>query len=138
MFELRVYYEDTDTGGVVYYANYLKYFERARTELFRAWGVDIRALMEEGCYFVVNTVAMKLHAPARYGDVLQVETRLTSLAAVTLDLEYVVRRGETRLVTGSTRMACVNREMKPVKFPPAAKAAFAAHRSESSAPPATA
>ena len=121
MYELRVYYEDTDTGGVVYYANYLRFFERARTEELRAWGVDIGALMNDGFFFVVTDVNLKLHSPAKYGDVLRIETKLTKVSAVTLELEYAVCREKMKLVSGWTRMACVNKELRPAKFPPDVK-----------------
>lgn len=117
MYRLKIYYEDTDTGGVVYYANYLRFFERARTEELRSCGVDVKILMEQGYFFVVTDVTMKLHSPARYGDELEIETTLTKLAPVTMMLEYKVKRGEEILVTGTTRMACVDRNMQIAKFP---------------------
>ncbi|MEJ2685331.1 MAG: YbgC/FadM family acyl-CoA thioesterase, partial [Candidatus Sulfobium sp.] len=71
---VKIYYEDTDCGGVVYYANYLRYFERARTEFLESRGVSLKALMEEGIYFVVAEAELKYKAPGRYGDVLAVGT----------------------------------------------------------------
>lgn len=75
-FDLRIYYEDTDCGGVVYYANYLKYFERARTHCLEARGVAVSAQLQEGTQFVVVHAELDCRSPARYGDVLTIETTL--------------------------------------------------------------
>jgi acyl-CoA thioester hydrolase len=71
-----MYYEDTDCGGVVYYANYLRYVERARTEFFESRGVSLRKLMDEGVYFVVVEAALKYLSPGRYGDIMAIETNV--------------------------------------------------------------
>ncbi|MCP9452769.1 MAG: YbgC/FadM family acyl-CoA thioesterase [Nitrospira sp.] len=105
--EIRVYYEDTDCGGVVYYANYLRYFERARTEYLEARGRSVAQLMEEGTVFVVVHVEVHYHAPARYGDLLVVETEVAKCGAASFTLRHVVRekRSGRLIVTGSTRLA---------------------------------
>ena len=118
-FTLRIYYEDTDAGGIVYYANYLRYLERARTEALRAWGADVAELVTQGFWFVVSEVAMKLHAPARYDDVLVVSTKLVELRRASFRLEHEVKRGETLLVTNTTLMACVSPALRPARIPEA-------------------
>jgi len=77
-YKLRVYYEDTDAQGVVYYANYLKFFERARTELLRTARYEQKTLMEEGAIFVVRDLSLALQKPARLDDELTISTKLTN------------------------------------------------------------
>ena len=86
-YNLKVYYEDTDAQGVVYYANYLKFFERARTEYLRAVGYEQMELMEAGIIFVVRGVEMKLHKPARLDDNIIVRTQLVKLGKVSFDFK---------------------------------------------------
>jgi tol-pal system-associated acyl-CoA thioesterase len=123
-FTLRIYYEDTDAGGIVYYANYLRYLERARTEALRSWGADVAALVRQGAWFVVSEVAMKLHAPARYDDVLVVSTRLVELRRASFRLAHEIRRDGTLLVTNTTLMACVNPSLRPGRIPEETMAAL--------------
>jgi len=116
--EIRVYYEDTDCGNVVYYANYLRYFERARTEFLRSQGIDFSHWMREGLLFTVAEVNAKYHAPAVYDDVLYVSTRVTEIRKVRFGLEHEIIRktnGEL-LITGGTTMACVSGG-KPARIP---------------------
>jgi acyl-CoA thioester hydrolase len=106
---VRVYWEDTDAGGIVYYANYLKFMERARTEWLRAIGVDQVQLKDaHGLMFVVVDVEAHYRKPARYGDQLQVTCKVseTTRASITLDQE-VLRDGEL-LLDGRVRAACLD------------------------------
>jgi acyl-CoA thioester hydrolase len=116
---VRVYYEDTDAGGIVFYANYLKYFERARTELLRACGVDQRRLDEEaGIVFVVRRTALDYTAPARLDDLLTLDSRVDRLGGASVDFTQEAWRGEELLATGSIRVACVARAtLKPAALP---------------------
>lgn len=84
-YKLRVYYEDTDAQGVVYYANYLKFFERARTEFLRGIGYEQMKLMQEGVIFVVRSLELKLHKPARLDDELLISTKLDKLGKVSFN-----------------------------------------------------
>ena len=84
-YNLTIYYEDTDAQGVVYYANYLKFFERARTEYLRECGYEQMKLMQEGIIFVVRGVEMKLQKPARLDDVLVIKSQLIKLGKVSFD-----------------------------------------------------
>jgi len=105
--EVRIYYEDTDCGGIVYYANYLKYFERARTEYLEARGYSVAALMGEGIVFVVVHAEVDYCSPARYGETLVVETVVSDLSRASLTFSHVVReRASGRvIVEGSARLA---------------------------------
>lgn len=117
---IRVYYEDTDAGGIVFYANYLKYFERARTEWLRACGVDQRLLdAEAGLIFVVRRTTLDYRAPARLDDVLAIASRIERLGRASVDFVQEAWRGERLLVTGSICVACVERaSLQPVPLPP--------------------
>jgi acyl-CoA thioester hydrolase len=109
---VRVYWEDTDAGGIVYYANYLKFMERARTEWLRAIGVDQVQLKDaHGLMFVVVDVEAHYRKPARYGDQLQVTCKVseTTRASITLDQEvYLETVGGERLLDGRVRAACLD------------------------------
>lgn len=116
---VRVYYEDTDAGGIVFYANYLKFFERARTEWLRACGVDQRSLAAEtGTLFVVRQTALDYRAPARLDDVVTIASRIEKLGRASVDFMQEAWRGETLLATGSVRVACVEcATMRPAAIP---------------------
>lgn len=116
---VRVYWEDTDAGGVVYYANYLKFLERARSEWLRSLGFEQDVLRDEdGIVFVVRRVEVDYLAPARFNDALAVNVELSGLGRASLDIEQAVLRGPTRLVTARVKLACVDAVMfKPAKIP---------------------
>jgi len=97
LWPIRVYYEDTDAAGVVYYANYLKFMERARTEFVRSLGFEQDKLREqEGVVFVVRNVSLQLHQPARFNDELDVVSSVEKVARTNLTFKQVIRRvGET-------------------------------------------
>ena len=120
---VRVYYEDTDAQGVVYYANYFRFLERARTEWLRSLGVDMVALMvEERRIFVVAEVQARFLAPARLNDQLIVSARLTNLSRVSFDIEQNIYRdtidGE-QLLGGNVKAAYLDADtMRPKRLPP--------------------
>jgi len=116
---VRVYYEDTDTGGVVYYANYLKFFERARTEWLRSFGLNQDKLaLEEGLIFVVRRALLDFVRPARLDDMLDVTVEPLKLARVYVDLAQKARCGTQVLARAEVRVACLNqRGFKPVAIP---------------------
>jgi len=108
-FELRVYWEDTDAGGVVFYANYLKFFERARTEWLRALGVEQSALRrDEGAIFVVGETRVRYLLPARLDDWLSLSVDVAELGRASLLVDQRCRRGDTLLAEGSIRIGCVD------------------------------
>ena len=117
--EIRVYYEDTDCGGVVYYANYLKYFERARTEFLRDRGQFLTDYMKKGIEFIVVRAEVDYKSPARYNDVLDITTTVSEIARASFIMGYTVLRKEDGklLASGMTRLACINKNGKPVRIP---------------------
>lgn len=108
--EIRIYYEDTDCGGVVYYANYLKYFERARTQYLEERGLSVAKLMSEGTVFVVVHAEVDYRSPARYGETLVIETAVHDLTAASLTFAHVIKEKESGrvVVEGSARLAATN------------------------------
>lgn len=115
---IRVYYEDTDFGGVVYYANYLKFLERGRTEALRDLGVDQIALKKAGTVFVVRRVEADYLKPARFDDVLEVRTGVSTLKRASVIMPQEVWRGADRLLTARITIACMAENGRPVRIPP--------------------
>jgi acyl-CoA thioester hydrolase len=117
---VRVYYEDTDAAGVVFYANYLKFMERARTEWLRSLGFEQTTLMHEhNIVFVVRSLAVDYLRPAVFNDALQITVTLTGSRGSLLELSQAVRRAQTVLVCSAVNVACVNTQsFKPVRIPP--------------------
>ena len=126
----RVYFEDTDAGGIVYYVNYLKYMERARTELVRALGFDQSVLQRENVIFVVHSVNARYHAPAQLDDELVVTADVLELKRASIRFGQQVRRADGRLLCeGEALVACVSADgYKPRMIPLALSAAFKAMR----------
>lgn len=116
---IRVYYEDTDAGGIVYYANYLKFLERARTEWLREMGTDQDILLERSLGFVVKRVEMDNHAPARFNELLCIESEIVELKRASLVFkQIIISPNKQRLVSALIRVACVNlSNMKPQAIP---------------------
>jgi acyl-CoA thioester hydrolase len=118
-FGIRVYYEDTDAGGVVYYANYLKFMERARTEWLGSLGFPLADVeRDHGATFVVHHVTIDFLRPARLNDVLQATVEVLDRGASRLELRQIVRRGEDILTRATVRLACVElASMRPRRMP---------------------
>ena len=115
---IRVYIEDTDAGGIVYYVNYLKYFERARTELIRSLGVDKTAVMEDGSVFVVTSAAIDYLAPARLDDQLEAVAEVVNSGAATIEFRQSVVRSGIELASGQVRVALTDGTSgKPKRMP---------------------
>ncbi|MGQ9861523.1 MAG: tol-pal system-associated acyl-CoA thioesterase [Thiobacillaceae bacterium] len=116
---VRVYWEDTDAGGVVYYANYLKFLERARSEWLRDLGIGQGELIRlEGLIFVVRNIAAEFLRPARFDDLLMVRSRLLEMGGASLTLEQEVVREATILLTARVRIACVKSgDFRPARIP---------------------
>jgi acyl-CoA thioester hydrolase len=119
MLEVKIYYEDTDCGGVVYHANYLRYCERARTEYFAEQGISIRDYMKDGILFVVVRAEIFYELPARYGDVLIINSELEKVRRVSLDFKHTIRRKDEDgvLVRSTIRLACLNGDGKLTPLP---------------------
>lgn len=116
-FPLTVYYEDTDMGGVVYYANYLRFIERARSEIVEEMGLDQNAMRAAGIVFVVTRVEADYLSAARLGDRLTVETEHFAKGAVRWVFEQVVKRGDAPIFRALVTAACMSAEGKPVRLP---------------------
>ena len=116
---VRVYYEDTDTGGVVYYANYLKFFERARTEWLRSFGLNQDKLArEEGLIFVVRRALLDFVRPAHLDDLLGVTVEPLKFARVYVELAQEARRGTELLARAEVRVACLDKnDFRPMRIP---------------------
>jgi acyl-CoA thioester hydrolase len=116
---VRVYWEDTDGAGIVYYANYLKYLERARTEWLRAAGCEQQELLRrEGVAFVVRTINAQFLRPARLDDALNVAVSRLRLGAGFVEMDQHVARGNERLLEASVKLACVRIDsFLPVRLP---------------------
>ena len=124
-FALRVYYEDTDLAGIVYYANYLKFIERGRSEWVRGLGIDQGKLKAEtGVVFAVRRVLADYLKPAVYDDALVVETRLQSLGNARIDLQQSVLRGDEVLFTAEVTLVCMGADGKAARIPQALRAAL--------------
>ncbi len=125
-FALRVYYEDTDLAGIVYYANYLKFIERGRSEWVRGLGIDQGKLKAEtGVVFAVRRVLADYLKPAVYDDALVVETRLQALGNARIDLQQSVLRDTQVLFTAAVTLVCMGADGKAARIPPALRAALA-------------
>jgi acyl-CoA thioester hydrolase len=123
---VRVYYEDTDAAGIVYYANYLKFAERARTELLRSCDIDHSRLADErGLAFAVRDCRIEYHAPARLDDALEVRTRVLDLTGAAVRIEQSVHRDAEALAHMEMRIVCVRADGRPARLPAEVKSAVA-------------
>ncbi|MBF0285184.1 MAG: tol-pal system-associated acyl-CoA thioesterase [Magnetococcales bacterium] len=119
LWPVRVYYEDTDAAGVVYYANYLRYLERARTEWLRGLGVEQERLFQEtGFRFAVSRLEILYEQPARLDDALTVSVAVTEVRRASMILTQEVRRNadDARLIFATVRIACLDGEFKPARL----------------------
>jgi acyl-CoA thioester hydrolase len=108
-FPIRVYYEDTDAGGVVYYANYLKFAERARTEMLRLFGCQQQDMKEKlDCGFVVRRCNADYHKPARLDDVLEIETEIIAVGGASVEMCQRIIKGNETLVVMDIKLACMS------------------------------
>lgn len=116
-YQFRVRYQETDQMGVVYHANYLTWFEMARTEALRSFGKTYRDLEESGCFLVVNKVECSYKRPAKYDDWITVRTIIEKVTHVKIEHRYEVRRDEELLATGRTVLAAVDRNGRIIRIP---------------------
>lgn len=115
---LRVYYEDTDAAGIVYYANYLRFIERGRTEFLRALGHDQHLLMQQGVAFAVRSVVAEYLKPARLDDQLTVDTEVAELGGAQVVFAQRIVRGEDLLLDAKIRVACIDPASgRPIRIP---------------------
>ena len=125
IYAVRVYYEDTDLSGITYHANYLRWFERARSDLLRMLGIDQRAAIErgEGAY-ALSEVNLRYLRPARLDDDVVIETRCTELGAASCRMHQIARRGEDALCEAALRVGFITLDGRPRRQPPEWRAAF--------------
>lgn len=124
-YAVRVYYEDTDLSGITYHANYLRWFERARSDLLRQLGIDQRSAIEagDGAYAVAD-LAISYRAPARLDDDILIETRCSQLRAASCQMEQRALRGDTVLAEANLRVGFVAPDGRPARQPQAWREAF--------------
>lgn len=122
---VRVYYEDTDLAGIVYYANYLKFIERGRSDWLRDLGIDQVAMKDGGHVFAVRRIEADYLRPARFDDLLAVETRLVQMTAARIVVDQTVRRGDEALFAARVTLACLDDAGRPVRLPRALAHALA-------------
>lgn len=115
--QVRVYYEDTDMGGIVYHANYLKFIERARSDWVSTLGVDQRVMKDEGVIFAVRRVEGDYLMAARFDDRLEVRTRTLSVTGARLVMEQEVWRGKDLIFSAQVTLVCINDAGQPSRLP---------------------
>jgi acyl-CoA thioester hydrolase len=126
-FPVRVYYEDTDLAGIVYYANYLKFIERGRSEWVRGLGIDqTRLKADQGMVFAVRRVVADYLNPAKFEDMLKVTTELRHIGGARIDLHQEVLRGDARLFMAEVTLVCVADSGSPMRVPADIRAAMQA------------
>lgn len=115
--EKRIYYHDTDAGGIVYYASYLKHMEEGRAEFLRDLGVDTDEFLREGILFPVVHIDVDYKAPAKYGDIVQVVTAVEKVGNASVHFTQDIKKQDTLLAKGRVVWVCVNKDMKPKPIP---------------------
>lgn len=123
--EVRVIFGDTDQIGVVYYANYLRYFESARAALMRHLGLSGKDLVRLGVQFPVAEASCRYRRPAHYEDVLEVDIQVSELGHARIRFVYIIRRGDDVVAQGSTTHACIDASGRPRRIPAELRDAFA-------------
>ena len=123
-YQLRVFYEDTDFSGYVYHANYLKFCERARSDYLRLIGVDQNAMFAMGQAFVVRRMVCEFLRPAKFEDVLNVETRLIEMGGARFELAQLVKRGDEKLFSAQVMVAIIDGNGRPKRIVPELVALF--------------
>jgi acyl-CoA thioester hydrolase len=116
-FDVRVFYEDTDMAGIVYYANYLRYIERARSDWVRQIGIDQLAMKDEGVVFAVRRVEADYIAPARFDDRLNVETTMIQLTPARMVMRQKLLRGADIIFRADVTIVCIGPAGKPARLP---------------------
>jgi acyl-CoA thioester hydrolase len=116
--KIKIYYHHTDCGGVVYYANYLKFLEEARSEFFEKRGIFIKALTEKGTLFVVARQEIDYKLPAFYADILEVQAQLSDISGVRLEFtQKIENQQHQEIAAAKTILVCVDKNFKPKAIP---------------------
>ena len=114
----NIYHHDTDCGGVVYYANYLKFLEEARDEYLVDYGVELKALASQGVLFAVSKVDIKYHVPAKYGDTIKVDSIIEKIKHTSMSFYQEIKKADTLLSSAHVEVVCVTPSFKLQKLPP--------------------
>lgn len=122
--EKKIYYHDTDCGGVVYYANYLKYLEEARTEYLLTKGIELPKLAERNIWFVVARVEIDYKSPARYQDKIRIFTKVEDAKFSTIKFFQEIKKDNVIVVKANTTLVCVGKDFKPILLPEEVKKAI--------------
>ena len=117
-FKIKIYYEDTDSGGVVYYANYLKFIERARTNLIQELGYSLKLLSDKyDCHFVVKNIECNYIQSAKLEDELSIQTKFLEIKKASFKLEQIIYREDKAIFESEVLMVNINSQGKPLKIP---------------------
>lgn len=128
---LRIYYQDTDAGGIVYHSNYLNYAERARSEFLRDIGLPVQDLLDRDVAFVIKKAELNYKAPARLEDLLTVHTKIGDIGGASMIMNQTIKRGDTELVDIVLQVVFVNpKTMAPIRIPSDLKEKFALYKGE--------
>ena len=119
--EKKIYYHETDCGGVVYYANYMKYLEEGRSEYLLSRTVSLKELATEGIYFVVAHTELDYKYPARYQDAIRIFTAIENAGRCSIDFVQEIVKDDNVLVKTKTTLVCINKDFKPVPLPASVK-----------------
>lgn len=114
---VKIYYEDTDAGGIVYHANYLRYLERARTEFLKEQGIDVAAYHRKGIFFAVTHVDIYFKSPAQLGDTITVTTEVAELKKASITVKNQIFKDDKLLVEALLTFACLNNNYRPTRLP---------------------
>ncbi len=117
--EKRIFYHDTDAGGIVYYGNYLKYLEEARTEFLEKRGMSVEMFKERGLLYAVRKCTITYRSPARYGDTILCDAKLLKITAAQLIFEQTIHHKKTGqlMIESEVILACLNKDFKPTQIP---------------------
>jgi len=116
--KIRIYYHHTDSGGVVYYGEYLKFLEEARTEYLEQRGLSVKELIKKDMIFVVRYQEIEYIKPVFYGDILEIKAKVTDISEIKITFDYDIRNQNSQITTkAKTVLVCVDRNLKPKKLP---------------------
>ena len=135
MYETRIYYQDTDAGGVVYFANYLKFFEKSWFEYLLSIGISLPEWEKTDTYVIIRNASLDLIDKLRYGDIVQVDTSLTEVKNSYFIMSHSISKEGKVTTRGETKMACINGQGRPKRMPEQFRAMLLAHLSETKPAP---
>jgi acyl-CoA thioester hydrolase len=115
--KIKIYYEDTDAGGIVYYANYLRFMERGRTELLSDNGIDVTEYHDKSYFFPVVHVDIHYRRPAKLGEIIEVATEVIEITNATITFKQDIYRDDAVITEATVKLACINRDGKPQRIP---------------------